>query len=74
MLVQAEQEGDFGKRLALLEEFKTSPLGLVWDQFCRFQKVLVGLEWQLRSRITRIESTGRGLKLGRLCLINLNFT
>ena len=33
-LMKAEQEDDFTKRLALSEEMKGMPFGLVWDMFC----------------------------------------
>ncbi len=33
-LREAEERGNFGDRLALLEEVKTLPLGAVWNQFC----------------------------------------
>lgn len=34
LLQQAEREGDFTSRLALLEELKTLPAGAVWDYYC----------------------------------------
>lgn len=45
MLVRAEEEGEYGKRLALLEEVKTLPWAWVWDQYCRLQNVPLGGEW-----------------------------
>lgn len=44
-LREAEASGDYGTRLALLEEAKTLPLGVVWDEFCRRQGVPVGPAW-----------------------------
>ncbi len=44
-LKSIEQNGDFTKRLALLEELKTMPLGAVWDYFCYTQNVPVGINW-----------------------------
>ena len=38
-LRRLEAEGDFTGRLALMEEFKTMPLGAVWNEFCRRQEV-----------------------------------
>jgi L-rhamnose isomerase len=35
----AEQSGDFTTRLALLEQAKALPWGLVWDEHCRRQSV-----------------------------------
>ena len=44
-LQQAEQEGDFTFRLALLEELKTMPFNAVWDYYCQEQGVPVGRQW-----------------------------
>ena len=33
-LIRVEQEGNLTRRLALSEEMKTMPAGLVWDMFC----------------------------------------
>ncbi len=41
----AETAGDFTTRLALLEELKTMPYGLVWDEYCSRQSVPVGMAW-----------------------------
>ncbi|HZJ83870.1 MAG TPA: L-rhamnose isomerase [Clostridia bacterium] len=41
----AEDAGNLGKRLALLEEFKTLPFGAIWDKYCLDQGVPVGAEW-----------------------------
>ena len=51
LLKNAENAGDFTARLALLEEFKTLPLGAVWDYYCQSQNVLAGHAWleQVRS-------------------------
>lgn len=43
-LMEAEAEGNFTKRLALLEEAKTLPFGLVWDMFCERENV-PGSDW-----------------------------
>jgi L-rhamnose isomerase len=40
-----EAGGDFTGRLALLEEAKSLPWGLVWDEHCRRQNVPVGAAW-----------------------------
>lgn len=42
---KAEQEGNYGKRLALIEEAKTLPFGAVWDYYCMKQNVPVGADW-----------------------------
>ncbi len=39
----AEQAGDHALRLALFEESRALPLGLVWDEFCRRHNVPAGL-------------------------------
>lgn len=39
-----ELEGNLTKRLALLEELKSLPFGLVWDMFCEMEQV-PGKEW-----------------------------
>ncbi len=45
MLRQYENQGDYGARLALLEELKTMPFGAVWDYYCTEQNVPVGMDW-----------------------------
>ncbi len=44
-LKQAEREGDFTTRLALIEEFRTYPFGAVWDYYCAAQGVPVREDW-----------------------------
>jgi L-rhamnose isomerase len=44
-LRQAERDGDYTSRLALLEEIKTLPYGAVWDYHCRQSEVPVGPAW-----------------------------
>jgi L-rhamnose isomerase len=44
-LREAEQEGDFTGRLALMEEAKTLPLSAVWDEFCARHDSPVGTAW-----------------------------
>lgn len=44
MLKHVEKSGDYTKRLALLEEAKTLPFGLVWDMFCEREGVC-GSSW-----------------------------
>lgn len=43
-LMNAEAEGNLTKRLALLEEAKALPFGLVWDMFCE-QESVPGSDW-----------------------------
>ena len=42
---QAENDGDYATRLALLEEAKSLPFGAVWDEYCSRQNVPVGQAW-----------------------------
>ncbi|HBR33627.1 MAG TPA: L-rhamnose isomerase [Firmicutes bacterium] len=44
-LLAAEAKGDFGERLALMEEFKTLPFAAVWNKYCQEQNVPVGAAW-----------------------------
>jgi L-rhamnose isomerase len=41
----AEAEGDYTRRLALLEEAKALPWGAVWTEFCRQADVPTGPSW-----------------------------
>ncbi len=40
-----ETAGDYTGRLASLEDLKTMPFGLVWDEYCRRNNVPVGGAW-----------------------------
>jgi len=44
-LQQLELEGDYTRRLALMEEQKTMPFGAVWDYYCMKSDVPVGSSW-----------------------------
>lgn len=44
-LKKVELAGDFTSRLALTEEFKSYPLGAVWDYYCASQGVPVREQW-----------------------------
>ena len=44
-LIEAEKKGDFGRRLALMEEFKTLPFGAVWNKYCLEQNAPIGADW-----------------------------
>jgi len=44
-LQQLELQGDYTSRLALLEEYKNLPWGLVWEEFCKRNNVPGGAEW-----------------------------
>ncbi len=45
LLRAAEANGDYGTRLALMEEFKTLPFTAVWHKYCLEQNVPVGAAW-----------------------------
>lgn len=45
LLLQEEEKGNLGNRLALMEEFKTLPFGAVWNKFCLDHNAQVGVEW-----------------------------
>lgn len=45
LILKAENEGNYGERLALMEEFKTLPFGAVWDKYCYDMNVPVGADW-----------------------------
>jgi L-rhamnose isomerase len=45
LLKKAEEEGDYTARLALLEQQKLQPLGVVWDYYCETNGVPPGVEW-----------------------------
>ena len=40
-----EAAGDYTSRLALQEEFKTLPLGAVWDYYCESRNTPPGSCW-----------------------------
>lgn len=44
-LRELEANGDYTGRLALLEEIKSLPHGIIWDWYCERQNVPVGLAW-----------------------------
>lgn len=45
LIQEAENNWDLGRRLALMEEFKSLPFSAVWDKYCLDQGVPVGAEW-----------------------------
>ncbi|MDD4689354.1 MAG: L-rhamnose isomerase [Eubacteriales bacterium] len=44
-LKELEYSGDYSSRLAYLEEFKSMPWEVVWDEYCERNNVPIGLEW-----------------------------
>jgi L-rhamnose isomerase len=49
-LRRLEGAGDFGARLALLEETRTLPLGVLWEEFCRRQNTPADRMWMPEIR------------------------
>ncbi len=45
LLRQLEASADYTRRLALLEESKSLPWGLIWDHFCKTHNVPPGSAW-----------------------------
>jgi L-rhamnose isomerase len=45
MLKEAEEAGDFTRRLAMLEELKSMPFGAVWDYYCLKSDTPAGADW-----------------------------
>ncbi|MBC8609597.1 L-rhamnose isomerase [uncultured Ruminococcus sp.] len=54
-LKEIELSGDYTSRLALTEEYKTYPFGIVWDHYCEQMGVPVGADWL--DEIRRYEET-----------------
>jgi L-rhamnose isomerase len=44
-LKEFQEEGDLFSRLALLEDLKTAPAGIIWERFCHMSEVPGDLEW-----------------------------
>jgi L-rhamnose isomerase len=45
LLMAEEDKGNFGNRLALMEEFKSLPVSAVWNKFCSMENTPVGSLW-----------------------------
>lgn len=45
LLKKLQDEGNFTERLALMEEFKTYPIGDIWNYYCEKNNVPVGEMW-----------------------------
>ena len=50
LLRQVEAEGNFTGRLALIEDHKAMPAGIVWERFCEIQDVPTGCSWMTEVR------------------------
>lgn len=44
-LIELQEEGNFTERLALMEEFKTYPMGDIWNYYCELNNVPVKEDW-----------------------------
>ncbi|WP_396426767.1 L-rhamnose isomerase [Lederbergia sp. NSJ-179] len=44
-LKELQEKGDFTKRLAIIEEFKTYPFGAIWNHYCEQMNVPVKEQW-----------------------------
>lgn len=57
-LQQLEEEGDYTRRLALMEEQKLMPIGAVWDYHCMKSGVPAGAEWlkDIDQYFTQVQS------------------
>jgi L-rhamnose isomerase len=44
-LAKYQAEANYTKVLAIAEELKTLPFGLVWDEYCQRCGAPVGMEW-----------------------------
>lgn len=49
-LKKAQEEQDYTTRLALFEEFKTYPFGVIWDAYCEKMEVPVQEQWLEKVR------------------------
>jgi L-rhamnose isomerase len=56
-LREAEANGNFTARLALLEEAKSLPWGAVWNEFCRRSNVPAGAAWLAEAEAYGQETT-----------------
>jgi L-rhamnose isomerase len=45
LLLEAEESGNGFKRLALLEDLKTMPIGAIWNYYCRKKNTPLDIEW-----------------------------
>ena len=45
LLAEAENSGNLGNRLALMDEFKGLPFAAVWNRYCQENNVPVGAAW-----------------------------
>ncbi len=57
-LKEAENAGDYTRRLAMLEEIKLLPAGAVWDYYCAQSGTPTGLDWldEVRTYETNVLS------------------
>lgn len=58
-LKAAERAGDTTARLALTEEYKTFPLGIVWDTLCERENMPAGADWLANVRAYEKDVTSK---------------
>lgn len=60
-LRELQDEGNFTERLALMEEFKTYPMGDIWNYYCENSNVPVAEDWIKEVKeYERVELLNRG--------------
>lgn len=45
LLHKTEAEGDYTRRLALMDEFRSLPANAVWDAYCLKKSTAIGIKW-----------------------------
>lgn len=45
MAMDAEIQGKFGDRLAMMDDFRSLPVGAIWNKFCLDEGVPAGIDW-----------------------------
>lgn len=45
LITEAEEQANYGNRMALMEEFKALPFGAVWDKYCMDMMTPAGASW-----------------------------
>ena len=45
LLLEAEESGDYAKRLGILEDLKAFPMGSVWNYFCSQKNSALDISW-----------------------------
>ena len=70
LLKNYENEDNLFARLATLEDLKTVPVGIFWDEFCQTHNVPKDFEWKFDGRVhTPEDNTYRILEILMLLVI-----